>query len=441
MAIEPLGVVVAPELVDQFDEVWQKATSEQRVCRVLGLQPSEYAFIHVRTGTHYVLDPSVALFAADMANWLSPFAYLGVDELEPWKDAEHVVPGPPLLKEQRALPPSVNGYPENASGDRRTPLYGHSEVWSSLRPWPLHYHMLRESMRQSSAQKQKAASRLRLPATPGARTAVGPSSVGFGESASNVASPSMVAAMEGDNNPYVRAFANRWRARHSQRVSGPPSQPVSQLSSQDAPIPGQSLFKEPASLLSFPAPTSFTPTFSLVNSVLRAQSVMAEEASPWRARLPLQQSPLAFGYRAPEVQFRVPPPPPHLPTHAVQWPPPTVYPSTSVDPAFQHGFAPVRQPFYPQQPNYSQQQQVSSSAPFPYAWQQPEMPPTSVPQFPSVPPTPEPSVRSTDEDLRRKVEKLENEVRALRGEVPSGQEIRKFISANQWIVTDQKKFD
>ena len=99
MAIEPLGVVVAPELVDQFDEVWQKATSEQRVCRVLGLHPLEYAFIHVRTGTHYVLDPSVALFVADMANWPSPFAYLGVDELEPWEDAEHVVPGPPLLKE------------------------------------------------------------------------------------------------------------------------------------------------------------------------------------------------------------------------------------------------------------------------------------------------------------------------------------------------------
>ena len=98
MAIEPQGVAVAPELVEQFDEVWHKATTEQQMCSVFGLQPSEYAFIHSRTGTHYVLDPSVALFVADMANWPSPFAYLKVDELEPWEDAEHVVPGPPLLK-------------------------------------------------------------------------------------------------------------------------------------------------------------------------------------------------------------------------------------------------------------------------------------------------------------------------------------------------------
>ena len=118
-----------------------------------------------------------------------------------------------------------------------------------------------------------------------------------------MASPSMVSAMEGDNNPDVQAFAARWRDRHPQRVSGPPSQPVTQPLSPNAPIPGQSLFKEPAPLLSFPAPTSFTPTFRLVNSVLRAQSVMAEKASPWRARPPLQQSPLAFSYRAPEVQF------------------------------------------------------------------------------------------------------------------------------------------
>ena len=50
-------------------------------------------------------------------------------------------------------------------------------------------------------------------------------------------------------------------------------------------------------------------------------------------------------------------------------------------------------------------------------------------------------MRSKDEDLHKKVERLEREVSALRGEVQSGQEIRKVISANQWIVTDQKKFD
>ena len=63
------------------------------MCRVFGLQPSEYAFLHSRTETHYVLDPFVALFVADMATWPSPFAYLGMDETKPWEYGKHMVPG------------------------------------------------------------------------------------------------------------------------------------------------------------------------------------------------------------------------------------------------------------------------------------------------------------------------------------------------------------
>ena len=42
---------VSPELARQASQAWSDAMAQQRVCVVLGLQPSPFAFIHRRTGT------------------------------------------------------------------------------------------------------------------------------------------------------------------------------------------------------------------------------------------------------------------------------------------------------------------------------------------------------------------------------------------------------
>ena len=233
LKMELVGVAIPPDLTNQSSEVWHKAKTEQRICRMGGLQPSEYAFLRRRTGTLYVLDPNVALFVAKVSTWQSPFAYLVEDEPEPWEDADNAVPGPPLLDEQLVLPSSVDGFTSDAAADRRSPVYGLSTAWSIVHPWLIIYRLLRDSMQQSAARRQAAPSRLRLPTAGSTRHAVGPSSVAFGDSARQAPSPSMLGAMESHANPEVRAFAAQWKARHPQQMAtGSPHSPTQQSRSK-----------------------------------------------------------------------------------------------------------------------------------------------------------------------------------------------------------------
>ena len=123
---------------------------EQRVQTVQGLLPSEHAFIHRRTGTHYIYNPEVALFIADVPAEKTPFAYVDMATPEPWEEANHAVPGPQLNDCQLLLPRTVEEYPGNASVNRRTPYYGHSEQWRLARPWPPNYTILRGQMSRAS---------------------------------------------------------------------------------------------------------------------------------------------------------------------------------------------------------------------------------------------------------------------------------------------------
>jgi hypothetical protein len=131
-------------------QMFARVERDQRVHRVPGLFPSEFAFIHRRTGTHYVYNPELALFIADVPqNDTTLFAYVDMATLEPWEEAGSRVPGPPLSDLQLLLPTDVAGYPATESMNRQTPFYGHSEVWSTIRAWPPGYRVLRNQMARS----------------------------------------------------------------------------------------------------------------------------------------------------------------------------------------------------------------------------------------------------------------------------------------------------
>ena len=67
--------------------------------------------------------------------------------------------------------------------------------------------------------------------------------------------------------------------------------------------------------------------------------------------------------------------------------------------------------------------------------------PTSAVHYPTVPPTPGPSVNSADEELRKKVDKLEKEVAELRSGISTAEKLRKQVTANQWIQVDRQNCD
>jgi hypothetical protein len=133
-------------------QMFARVERDQRVHRVPGLFPSEFAFIHRRTGTHYIYNPELALFIADVPqNDTTVFAYIDMATLEPWEEAGNGFPGPPLSDLQLLLPTNVAGYPATESMNRQTPIYGHSEVWSTIRVWPPGYRVLRSQMARSAS--------------------------------------------------------------------------------------------------------------------------------------------------------------------------------------------------------------------------------------------------------------------------------------------------
>ena len=130
--------------------------AQQRVCVVMGLQPSPFAFIHRRTGTVYVFHPNVGAFVAKVDQH-PPFAYIDVASLEPWETVDNPPPGPELGDSQLQLPAAVAGLPGSPSENRRSPYYGHSETWRSIRPWSDNYGLLRGSMQRSAARRDASA--------------------------------------------------------------------------------------------------------------------------------------------------------------------------------------------------------------------------------------------------------------------------------------------
>ena len=101
---------VPPELERQASQAWSVSMAQQRVCVVLGLQPSPFAFIHRRTGTLYVFHPNVGAFVAEV-DQQPPFAYIDVAALEPWETDENPLPGPELGDLQLQLPAAIAGLP------------------------------------------------------------------------------------------------------------------------------------------------------------------------------------------------------------------------------------------------------------------------------------------------------------------------------------------
>ena len=160
MSTLPTNLRVPEGMATATAQMWERVEREQRVQTVQGLLPSEFAFIHRRTGTHYVYNPDVALFIADVAQAETPFAYIDLVTPEPWEETGHNVPGPQLNDCQLLLPRTVDEYPGNASVNRRTPYYGHSELWRLARPWPPNYVILRGQMARSGGQSPGMRSQL-----------------------------------------------------------------------------------------------------------------------------------------------------------------------------------------------------------------------------------------------------------------------------------------
>jgi hypothetical protein len=96
MSTLPTNLRVPEGMATATAQMWSRVEREQRVQTVQGLHPSEFAFIHRRTGTHYVYNPEVALFIADVVSDETPFAYVDMATPEPWEEAGHNVPGPQL---------------------------------------------------------------------------------------------------------------------------------------------------------------------------------------------------------------------------------------------------------------------------------------------------------------------------------------------------------
>ena len=121
----PLNVPtnVSPELARQASQAWSVAMAQQRVCVVLGLQPSPFAFIHRRTGTFYVFHPNVGAFAAKIDQH-APLAYIDAAALEPWETDDNPLPGPELVDSQLQLPAVIGELPESPTENRWLPYYG-----------------------------------------------------------------------------------------------------------------------------------------------------------------------------------------------------------------------------------------------------------------------------------------------------------------------------
>ena len=84
---------VPPELARQASQAWRVAMAQQRVCVMLGLQPSPFTFIHRRTSTFYVFHLNVGAFVAEI-DQQAPFAYIDAAALEPWETDDNPLLGP-----------------------------------------------------------------------------------------------------------------------------------------------------------------------------------------------------------------------------------------------------------------------------------------------------------------------------------------------------------
>ena len=386
MSTLPTNLRVPEGMATATAQMWDRVEQEQRVQTVRGLLPSEFAFIHRRTGTHYVYNPDVALFIADVAQTETPFAYIDLVTPEPWEETGHSVPGPQLNDCQLLLPQTVDEYPGNASINRRTPYYGHSELWRLARPWPPNYVILRGQMARSGGQSPGMRSQ--------AHTSFGRSmlermgSVTPDDSASQAPPPSLIQTLERDE--LGRQLLQQYRAARSARP--PEASPFRQPFVTSSGPPEHFVQPLLPSFPQWPSPLQQPVTPSIVASVLRQHTVDPRGSS---FGLPSVHSDLAargeFQRHAPspgQGHFRTPLPP--TGGSSMPW----LQSSTSMDTSG----APSQ----------------STAPPFSLFPAQGSVRP---PMIQASEPVRPPSTQSaqSDADLRKEVEKLRQEVDALRG--------------------------
>ena len=273
-------------------QMFARVEQDQRVHRVRGLFPSEFAFIHRRTGTHYIYNPELALFIADVPqDDTTLFVYIDMATLEPWEEAGNRVPGPPLSDLQLLLPTDLAGYPATESMNRQTPFYGHSEVWSTIRAWPPGYKVLRSQMARSASGSAFGRPQTHAPSV--FRGIGGRSSVAPDDSASQAPPRSLMQML--DNTETGRQLLQQYRRDRAERgqetgITGP-STPGS-----NKPPELVDPFARP-SIPAWPAPMRQPVSQSIVDSVLRQHTADT-------ARAPFSLPPERQGFSAQEEAHR-----------------------------------------------------------------------------------------------------------------------------------------
>ena len=406
MSTLPTNLRVPEGMATATAEMWSRVEREQRVQTVEGLLPSEHAFIHRRTGTHYIYNPEVALFIADVPAEETPFAYVDMATPEPWEEANHAVPGPQLNDCQLLLPRTVEEYPGNASVNRRTPYYGHSEQWRLARPWPPNYTILRGQMSRASG-GQSPGIHSQVPLF-GRSILERLGSVAPDDSASQAHPPSLIQTLEQDE--VGRQLLQSYRTQRASRTAETSTvrQPVvwpSVQPSLQTPLPAGTTFLR---LAHWPNLSQYPVTPSMVASVLgqhtagpRAPAINVQTGTPEAVAQVSTQPQMP----APSQPFFRAPLPPTTTGPAVQW---------------FRSVAPTQ--------GLPQQFTIASTQ-------------VTTPSIPVLTPSQPQPVTQMDTDLRREVEKLRQEVEALRNRVASTDVGPKSITASRWLSIDRQGYD